>query len=420
MPMRTPPGLVFFALALSLLGVAGQAQAGVRAFTLLEIHGPGGEKFSRALEAELGELYTLVGSDVYRQTAERMGMAGPSPVEVQAVCRRLRLDAVVAGAVVRDGNPRALLVVRDCSSGQVVARLKYDLSGITLPALRDRAASDLARAFEKVGRVAAPVAVETDDGPSDEVTTTAEVHAPAARTEWPVRGVVGGVGIALLGRTLHFDNPSAPYFGGGTVVGIRATGRVFPFALSAEWAAAHPHLARIAVGGSYEHVFTFGAVGASGTSSAGHASRWQADITGRVPLGKTGGVLSLEGSFQELSWGQATATLGVPDVSYDLLGGAVGWEHDLGTPRVTFDLRLGFYGMLSAGAIATETEYGRSAGWGLDASAGLTVRPTTWFWMRLSGRFTPMFLSFAGAGARLARSAVDQWTDGVLEVGFAL
>jgi hypothetical protein len=41
-------------------------------------------------------------------------------------------------------------------------------------------------------------------------------------------------------------------------------------------------------------------------------------------------------------------------------------------------------------------------------------------WIRLSGSWDRIALSFAAAGTRFAHGATDNWTGGALEVGFAL
>jgi hypothetical protein len=223
-------------------------------------------------------------------------------------------------------------------------------------------------------------------------------------------------------RSLGFDVASAPGYSGGTVAGIRADGAVFPLALSTELAAEHPVLASFGFSGSYEYVFTFTSSTTSGRSS-GHASRWHVLFVGRVPLGHNakGGVLMLDTGLQQMSWSHAAPVdVGVPNVQYDLVGGGLGWERALGTRFIILGARLGFMGLLSAGDIGSQTEYGAVGGWMMQLSGGWTARPADWFWVRLSASWDRISLSFAGAGTRFAKSAADNWVGGALEVGFAL
>jgi hypothetical protein len=107
-------------------------------------------------------------------------------------------------------------------------------------------------------------------------------------------------------------------------------------------------------------------------------------------------------------------------VKYDLVGGGLGWERALGTRWIILGVRLGIMGLLSAGDIAGQTQYGDVGGWGLQMAGGWTARPADWFWFRLSASWDRIAMSFAGAGTRFAKSATDNWVGGALEVGFAL
>src|SRR5581483_1151613 len=143
---------------------------------------------------------------------------------------------------------------------------------------------------------------------------------PKSELTW--RGLIAGVGPALLTRHLSFDQSSAPGYGGGTVYGIRADGAVFPLALSSELAEAHPALASFGLEGSYEHVFNYTSSSAAGGQAAGFGSRWFVFFVGRIPLGHKarGGFLTVETGYQQLSWGsKSAADIGVPDVSYNLV-----------------------------------------------------------------------------------------------------
>jgi hypothetical protein len=169
-------------------------------------------------------------------------------------------------------------------------------------------------------------------------------------------------------------------------------------------------------------VFTFTSTTATG-SSTGHASRWNVLFVGRVPLGHhaKAGMLTIDTGLQQMSWSHAAPVdVGVPDVRYDLVGGGIGWERALGTRWIILGARLGFMGLLSAGDIASATQYGDAGGYMTQLSGGWTARPADWFWMRLSANWDRIALSFAGAGTRFAKSAVVNWIGGALEVGFAL
>ena len=407
------------------------AQATAKSLTLLGVSGVGGAHFAELLEQDLADLYDVVPGEVYRRTAELLDKRGASPEEVRDVSKRLRIDALIAGAISGAGQKRVLvLVIREGATGRVVARGRYDLGGRTLPLIRERAESDLVRALEKV-RPQSSVAVAQGDSappPTDEpvpaegepeLATTVVRKGPAAEK---VTGISAGVGISLMTRRLSFDVASATGYAGGTVAGVRVDGAVFPLALSAELAEAHPALASFGFVGSYEHVFSFSSSTAT-ASAVGYASRWMVLFVGRIPLGHgaRGGHLTLETGFQELTWGsKSPADLAVPNVTYDLVDAGLAWERALGTRKLVLSLRLVFLGLVGAGDLASEAEYGRTSGWGLEAEAGLTVLPTRWLWLRLGARYTPVVLQLAAAGRRYARSATDQWVSGLLEVGFAL
>lgn len=448
---RCLPALVAAVGALALFLAPSSARAEAHSVTLLGVSGVGGARFAESLESSLSELYDVVPGDVYKAEARRLGKFGASPDDVHTVCARLRLDAVIAGAVVGAGHRRTLMVaVREGATGQVLARGRYGLGGRTLPLVKERVLRDLVRALDRIHHSApgtpipaAPVASDegepsgagdADNGSAPEPAESAPSEAPeepmvsvergpTPKPEQAQNGVEAGVGPTLLTRSLGFDVPSAPAYSGGTVYGIRAEGRVFPIALSAELAQAHPVLSSFGFHGWYEHVFTFNSTSAAGTTSTSHASRWGVLFEGRIPLGHhaRGGFLTVETGFQEWSWGSASsADLGVPDVNYDLIDGGLAWDKTLGAKWLALDARLAFLGMVGAGAIATLAEYGSASGYGVTASAGLTARPLSWMWLRLSADYDYLGLAFAGAGTRFAHSATEQWAGGQLEVGFAL
>ena len=259
---------------------------------------------------------------------------------------------------------------------------------------------------------------------TEDVSPAAATDVTLARTgpRRAIAGVQAAVGPSLMTRSLGFDVASAPRYSGGTVAGIRADGIIFPLALSTELAAEHPVLASFGFSGSYEYVFTFTST-ANGGSSRGQASRWNVLFVGRVPLGHNAkaGVLTIDTGLQQMSWSHAAPVdVGVPNVKYDLVGGGLGWERALGTRWIILGARLGVMGLLSAGDIAGQTQYGPVGGWGLQLAGGWTARPADWFWFRLSASWDRIAMSFAGAGTRFAKSATDNWVGGALEVGFAL
>jgi len=427
---------IFVALVM-IAALSARAGAAAKAVTLLGVGGAGGDRFAELIEQDLGDLYTVVSGEVYKATAERLGKRGASPEEVQAVARTLRIDAVIGGAIVGTGRARKLLIaVRSGSTGRVISRGRYDLSGRTLPMIRERVVADLVRALEYVGGkepASEPPAV-ADDSPSEPSQSSGETSAPseadptlsverrAPGAAPATQGIEAGVGFSVLTRALSFDAPSAPSYSGGTVGGVRADGSVFPFALSAELAQAHPVLASFGVSGSYEHVFNFTS-SASGAQSAGHASRWSILFVGRIPLGHAaaGGTLTVETGFQQLAWGhQSQLDVGVPDVKYDLVDAGLGWDRPLLGRWLQLALRGAYLAPLSAGDIESAAQYGPSTGWGLEFDGGLTSRPLRWLWLRVDARYSRVALSFSGAGTRFAHASADQWASGSLEVGFAL
>jgi hypothetical protein len=325
----------------------------------------------------------------------------------------------------------------------VVLRARYSLARQSLPVvMREEVLDDLVRALFRVrpiGSAPAPLTFEPETidrqehGPgaaTPETGPATSEPAPAMITVEktappPPRaftGVQAGVGPSLLGRTLGFDVASAPSYSGGVVFGIRAEGTVFPLALSNELASEHPVLASFGFAGSYEHVFAFNTSSMGGRSS-GTASRWNVMFVGRAPLGRhaRGGVLIIDSGLVQMSWAHAAPVdVGIPDVRYDLVGGGLGWERALGTRFVILGLRVGVLGLLSAGDIASDAQYGSTTGWALQVAGSWTARPREWLWLRVLANWDRIALSFAGSGTRFAHSGVDSWAGGALEVGFAL
>ncbi|HEX9102795.1 MAG TPA: hypothetical protein VF997_11360, partial [Polyangia bacterium] len=383
--------------ALVVVAFAARAGATAKTVTLLGVSGVDGTKFAKALESELGELYELIPGERYKRKALELGHPGASPADVTAVARAIGADAIIGGAIAGKGRNRQLLIaVREGATGRVVSRGRYGLVGRTLPLIKERVASDLVRALERVrpvGQAGAaapppttfePESVTRDEAPPGDVPPPlTEDVSPAAATDVTlarsaprraIAGVQAAVGPSLLTRSLGFDVASAPRYAGGTVAGIRADGAVFPLALSTELAAEHPVLASFGFVGSYEYVFSFTST-ANGGSSHGQASRWNVLFVGRVPLGHNAkaGTLTLDTGLQQMSWSHAAPVdVGVPNVKYDLVGGGLGWERALGTRWIILGARLGFMGLLSAGDIAGQTQYGSVGGWALQLSGGWT------------------------------------------------
>jgi hypothetical protein len=403
------------------------AQAAAHSVTIVGISGPGGDRFSDSLVDELFEIYEIVPGTRYRDTAIRLGKRGASPEEVQSVAAAIHVDAVIGGAVVGQGRERRLLIaIRDGLTGRVVARGNYDLGSTNLPLIRERVLRDVVRALEHCGPRAggeAETPPPNEEPPPPELQGTNELAVEKSATPPPPSmGVFAGVGVSLLTRSLTFDVASAPSFKAGTVAGVRADGAVFPLALSSELAQAHPVLASFGLVGSYEHIFTFTANGPGG-SSKGSASHWMALLVGRIPLGHkaSGGTLQIETGYQELGWQhQSQQDTRIPDVDYQSIDIGLQWDRALGAKWIVGALRVAYLAVFDAGKITGPDQYGNGNGWGVEAQASVTAWPVKWVWLKLEARYDAMGLSFARDGTRFAKTSLDQWTAGVLEVGFAL
>src|SRR5581483_9008109 len=133
---------------------------------------------------------------------------GASPDEVRTVATHLRIDAIVAGAIGGEGRSRRLIIViREGASGRVVARGRYDLSGRTLPLIREKVVSDMVRVLErvrtipKVGQAVAEAPTGEEEmtpapaeGGDVEPTVTVSKTQPKSELTW--RGLIAGVGPA--------------------------------------------------------------------------------------------------------------------------------------------------------------------------------------------------------------------------------
>jgi len=401
------------------LAMAGAAHASAKTITLLGVSGPGGEKLSAAIEKQLGEMYDVVSGDVYKAQAAKLGATGASQDEVATVATALRIDAVIGASIVGTGKNRVLMIaVREGATGRVIARGKYEL-GVHPP--KDKIVADLVKALDMTSGAASSGGGHGDDAPLGGDTARVTKRAPGRAMSGPV-GIASSVGPSLLGRHFVFDSQTAPDYNYGTLVGLQLQGSIFPFAISKSYAKEHPVLASFGLLGGYAHVFSFTSSTAMGRSS-GHASRWNVLFVSRVPLGHKarGGVLTLDTGLQQMSWSHAAPVdVGVPNVQYDLVGGGLGWERALGTRLIILGLRVGVMGLLSAGDIGSQPQYGAVGGWMMQVGGGWTARPVDWLWLRVSASWDRVALSFAGAGTRFAKSAVDNWVGGALEVGFAL
>jgi hypothetical protein len=404
------------------------AWAGARSVTLMGISGPGGDHFADQLLDDLFEIYEIVPGNRYRDMARQLGQLGAAPEQVQAVAAALHIDGIIGGSIVGNGRERHLLIaVRNGATGRVVARGRYDLGGTTLPQIKERVLRDLVRALEHTGAGTAPSPDEPQPSepapePGSGSDLTPDLSVEKSLPKEAPRGVFAGVGGTLLTRSLGFDVASAPSFAGGTVGGVRADGAVFPLALSAELASAHPVLASFGFVGSYEHIFTFSANGAGGVSR-GSASHWLALLVGRIPLGHKarGGTLQIETGYQDMSWNhESEQDTRIPDVQYQSIDLGLGWDRALGTRYLHGGLRLAYLAVIAAGNITAEAQYGDASGWGVEAEAGLTAWPLRWLWLKLDARYDALGLTFARNGTRYAHSSLDQWVGGMLEVGFAL
>lgn len=423
------PHLLATLAFLGVLAVSARAHAAAGSVSVLGVSGVGGPHFAEELERDLLDLYELVPGEVYRSAAERLGRRGASPEEVREVCVSLRVDALIAGSISGDGaNRHLIIVVREGVSGIAIARTRYELAGRTLPLVRDQVLREIVRALERVRRIpkrGQPIAAEASSDPV-EAPSLAEDGEPATRVVASaparvraVRGFSAGVGPALMSRSLAFDVATAPGYRGGAVAAIRADVTVFPLALSNELADAHPVLASFGLAGSYERALGLRSTTPSG-STPGSASRFNILFVGRAPLGRGGG-LTVETGYQQLNWSSSSENdLGVPNVGYGLFDFGLSFEHTLGTRILALSIRAVALAVVQPGDIAADQQYGPTTGGGLEADLGLTIRPNGWLWLRAGVRYTPLFLRFAAAGARLAHSATDQFVDANLEVGFAL
>jgi hypothetical protein len=150
----------------AIAALAAQAHAAAKSVTLLGITGAGGEHFADQLEEDLSDLYQVVPGEVYSRTVERLEKSGASAEAVQSVGSRLRIDAVIAGAISGEGRTRQLLITVRVASGRVIARGRYELGGRTLPSIHDRVLADLVRVLEHINTarpVNPPRREETDD-----------------------------------------------------------------------------------------------------------------------------------------------------------------------------------------------------------------------------------------------------------------
>jgi len=215
--------------------VSNQAFAAAKSVTLLGVTGPGGDQIASQLEQELGDLYEVVPGDAYRATADELELPGASADEVKAVATKLRIDAVIGASVTGTGRARQLAIaVREGSTGRTLARGKYELSSPRV--LKDRVIADLVRALEmassmRTGSRGRGGVSDGDSGSSPNTASTSVTRRPRPR-ERAVAGVSLNVGPSLLTRSLAIEGAGAPAYSAGTLVGLRVSAGLFPFALS--------------------------------------------------------------------------------------------------------------------------------------------------------------------------------------------
>jgi hypothetical protein len=421
-------------LCLGLLLLLASPDATARKFTvsLVSVRGPGAADLADALEWALAERYKYVPGEVYLSAARRLNAAGPSPEEIRKAAGALRIDALVAGRVAEeDGGRVVLLQVRSGHTGESVAKVRIPI-GMSRPSeAKDEIIGAVVAAVDKIAR--APVLVAkpkpnepvTDDEPEPEPEHPVDAKVAREAPQLPlavVRGVEIGIGPSLIGRRLGFDNTAAPGYVTGILPGLRVDAAVFPFALNAEFAWAHPILANIGVLGGYETAFNV--VGSLGNiSTPGRADRFYLALAGRIPLGRRrlAGQLTVDLEFAELRWSHvAGQDLGVPDVGYQTLGAGVALSQPLGTRYIVLNLRFAAAGLMDAGNIDDVTQYGPMQGYSIEAEGGLTAWPLHNLWLRLGARYTRIGMSINGQGTRFARAGTDEWVSGMLEVGGAL
>ena len=361
---------------------------------------------------------------------------------MQAVATHLRIDAVIGGAVVGEGRARTLLIaVRYGSTGHVIARGQYDLSGRTLPMVRERVIGDLVRALEHVnevprsgpGRTPEAGRTPSDVEPSDVEPTDAVGRAGAepqndptlcrsrgarrcARSRCRSRAFAPASASRCSRARCRSTSPRRRPTPAARVGGVRADGAVFPLALSAELAQAHPVLASFGFVGSLRarlrlHVVDGGRqsprprVALDGAVRRAHPARPRgvrrhAARRDRVPAAHRGAT-------------SRSSTSACP-TSIRSVDGGLQWERASSAAGPMLALRFAYLGPVSAGDIESDAQYGRSTGWGIEADGGLTACPTRWLWLRLDGRYSRVGLSFARRG-----HAVRALVAGSVGVGIA-
>jgi hypothetical protein len=254
-------------------------------------------------------------------------------------------------------------------------------------------------------------------------TATATLGRPwAPRAPRSRVGASLNVGPSLLTRSLAIEGAGAPAYSAGTLVGLRVSAGLFPFALSSSFAANHPVLASFGVLGSYEYIFP-NTVNAPGGSSTGHGQRGDVRLAGRIPLGHqaVGGYLQVETGYQKITFtNEAPDVVGVPNASYDIVVAGLEWDRTLGVPWAMLALRVVALAPIGAGDLVSAEGYGRASAWGIDAGGGVTFLPLRWLTIRVEGDYTRIGLDFKGTGTLVAKSSVDQIPSGALSIGFAL
>ncbi len=140
----------------ALLAIGCSPAPAQKKFVVLDIAGARAPDLRDSVVDSVDRDYELVSTRTYRRTAEDLGVRRTTPRSVRKVARRLDVDYVLQGKVVRTGRTRWALHLRVIDdSGAVIGKLAVPLGGRTLSA-RGRKALErkLARTFAKADAAA--------------------------------------------------------------------------------------------------------------------------------------------------------------------------------------------------------------------------------------------------------------------------
>jgi hypothetical protein len=172
-----------------------------------------------------------------------------------------------------------------------------------------------------------------------------------------------------------------------------------------------PVLKHLGITGGYARAFGLSSSTEGGEPAATTYQRISAGLRGRIPLGgPTGPVLGIGGGIRMVMFDieePALLTGEVPDVSYLALRGGIDGRIPIG--RVGLLMGFDWLEPLSTGEV-----YGRfrdASVHGIGATAGLAVRVTGGFEMRLIGEYSRFFSDFGPVlgDAYVAGGALDQY-----------